>query len=263
MSKRPAFQFYPADWRNEAGLRLCSAGARALWIDMLCLMHDGEPYGHLTILGRAMAPDALAKLVGEGAAAVKRWLGELEANEVLSRTEDGVIYSRRMVRDEQVREMRAAGGQAGAEHGPKGASHGSKGGRPRKNDGGSPVDERGDKKPPSQPPPSSSSSSPASEGSETKVSGDFAAIDDLDGTAWTAARAVLVDQGGLSREDAGKFFGKLLATHKLEPRDLLSCAAQAIVIGTHDPRGYLTKGAQAVARRRTSSNVQPLRQGFV
>jgi hypothetical protein len=242
---------------------VCSAGARALWIDMLCLMHEGEPYGHLTILGRPMTTDVLAKLVGESAAAVKRWVNELRDNAVFSETDDGLIFSRRMVRDERVREVRAAGGQAGAEHGSKGGSHGSKGGRPRKQEGASGDETRGDKKPPLKPPPSSSSSSPASQGSEDKSSGDFAAVEDLDGTAWQTARTVLVDQGGLSRDDAGKFFGKLLSIHKLEPRDMLSCVAQAVVIRTEDPRGFLTKGAQAISRRRAGSNVQPLRQGFV
>lgn len=153
MSKRPAFQFYPSDWRKEQNLRLCSPGARALWIDMMCLMHDCEPYGHLTDVGRPMAPEALAKLVGETPAAVRRWFAELGERGVFSVTEDGIAYSRRMVRDEAVREARAAGGQAGAEHGPKGASYGAEGGRPKKDKGG--------KKPPLptplKPPPSSSS----------------------------------------------------------------------------------------------------------
>jgi hypothetical protein len=68
MSKRPAFQFYPSDWRNDPGLRLCSCGARGLWADMLCLMHEGEPYGHLTVFGRPIEPQALARLVGESLA---------------------------------------------------------------------------------------------------------------------------------------------------------------------------------------------------
>lgn len=97
MSKRPAFQFYPSDWRNDPGLRLCSIGARGLWMDMMCLMHEGQPYGHLTVMGRHMPPEALARLVGEGAAPVKRWLKELGENEVYSTTEDGVIFSRMMI----------------------------------------------------------------------------------------------------------------------------------------------------------------------
>jgi hypothetical protein len=45
--KRPSFQFYPADWRNNAKLRRCSEAARGAWIDVLCLMHDSDEYGVL------------------------------------------------------------------------------------------------------------------------------------------------------------------------------------------------------------------------
>jgi hypothetical protein len=167
VSKRPSFQFYPSDWRKESGLRLCSMAARGLWAEMLCLMHDGEPYGHLTYEGEPITPVDLARLVGDSVASVKRWLGELSAKKVYSTTDDGVIFSRRMVRDEDLRERRASGGAAGAEHGVKGAIHGNKGGRPP---GGKTPQETpdngeitGDKKPPLKPPPSSSSASSSSE----------------------------------------------------------------------------------------------------
>jgi len=43
--KRPSFQFYPADWRNNAKLRRCSEGARGAWVDVLCALHDSDEYG--------------------------------------------------------------------------------------------------------------------------------------------------------------------------------------------------------------------------
>lgn len=43
--KRPAFQFYPADWRSNAKLRRCSEAARGAWLDVLCLLHDSDEYG--------------------------------------------------------------------------------------------------------------------------------------------------------------------------------------------------------------------------
>lgn len=43
--KRPAFQFYPADWRKDANLRRCSPAARGVWMDVLCVLHDSETYG--------------------------------------------------------------------------------------------------------------------------------------------------------------------------------------------------------------------------
>lgn len=45
--KRPAFQFYPADWRNNAKLRRCSWAARGAWIEVMGLMHDSDEYGVL------------------------------------------------------------------------------------------------------------------------------------------------------------------------------------------------------------------------
>lgn len=266
MSKRPSFQFYPADWRNDQSLRLVSAGARALWIDMLCLMHEGEPYGHLTAKGRPMQPAQLARLIGESPAAVKRWLNELIDNEVCSSTDDGIIFSRRMVRDEQVREARAAGGVAGGEHGVKGAVHGSKGGRPRKPKGASGGEERGDEKPPLKPPPSSSSS--ASHSSEDKSSepetGSSGLSPKLDpnAQAWTMAKAVLSDQGGMSTQQAGRAFGKLLRDYGLQAEDLLPPLGQAMVNKTGDPLPYLTAAAQRL-KGRTSPAREPQRVGFV
>ena len=134
--KRPAFLFYPKDWRDEQALRLCSMAARGLWIDLMCLMHASDKYGHLEVAGKPMTVDQVARLVGEQPKDVRRWMDELTGNGVCSTTADGVIYSRRMVRDEATRERRAAGGDAGAEHGQRGAEHGSKGGRPRKSEGG-------------------------------------------------------------------------------------------------------------------------------
>lgn len=43
--KRPSFQFYPADWRNNAKLRRCSEAARGAWMDVLCVLHDMDEYG--------------------------------------------------------------------------------------------------------------------------------------------------------------------------------------------------------------------------
>ena len=153
--KRPAFQFYPADWRKDVELRSCSIAARGLWIDMMCIAHECEPYGHLTINGKPMTSAQIAGQVGLVPAQAKKLIEELVANGVARTSASGAIYSKRMVDDEDLRNRRAEGGKAGSEHGQKGAEHGHKGGRP--------ASATGDKKPPSPPPlkapPSSSSSS--------------------------------------------------------------------------------------------------------
>jgi hypothetical protein len=45
MSKAPAFQFYPKDWRSNLKLRRCSEAARGAWIDVICVLHESEKYG--------------------------------------------------------------------------------------------------------------------------------------------------------------------------------------------------------------------------
>jgi hypothetical protein len=105
-TKQRHFPFFPEHWKGDVALRMCSSGARGLWIDMMCEMHSAEPYGHLvTPTGVPIATaEQIAKITGEAATDVKKWLIELESAQVFSRTEDSVIFSRRMVRDRQSRD---------------------------------------------------------------------------------------------------------------------------------------------------------------
>lgn len=111
--KRPAFQFYPGDWLRSTDLRSCSVGARGLWIDMICLMHEGIPYGYLKAGDKVILPNNLARMVGATLKAVESWLIELKDSGVYSIDLDGCIFSRRMVKDEQTRIARASGGALG------------------------------------------------------------------------------------------------------------------------------------------------------
>ena len=111
--KRPSLQFYPGDWLRSTDLRSCSVGARGLWIEMICLMHEGNPYGHLKVGGKVILPPNLARIVGATLAEVEGWLAELTDAGVCSVAEDGCYLSRRMIRDEKVRESRASGGKLG------------------------------------------------------------------------------------------------------------------------------------------------------
>src|SRR5262245_16006376 len=91
------------DWLADTQLRACSVMARGLWMDCLCLMHQAKPYGHLLINGRDANPTDLAGLIGSSAKKVARLLDELLSNGVASVNDEGIIYSPRMVRDEQQR----------------------------------------------------------------------------------------------------------------------------------------------------------------
>lgn len=114
MSARdPWMKFYPSDWRSDPRLRMCGLAARGLWIEMLALMHEADPYGHLLVSGIAPTDAQLGVLVGAPSDQVPELLGELETAGVFSRTRAGVIYSRRMTRDEKKRQTARRNGKTG------------------------------------------------------------------------------------------------------------------------------------------------------
>lgn len=102
--KRPSFQFYTQDWGDDPGLQMCSLEARGLWIEMMRLMHKGEPYGHLQLNGsEKVGVESLSQYVRAPLPNVSRALQELEKHHVFSKSDAGIIFSRRMVRDEEQR----------------------------------------------------------------------------------------------------------------------------------------------------------------
>jgi hypothetical protein len=94
----PWLKFYPTDWRADPALKMCSLAARGLWIEMIALMHEASPYGHLVVSGHSPTDTQLAVLAGALPGQVSELLGELESAGVFSRTREGVIYSRKMTR---------------------------------------------------------------------------------------------------------------------------------------------------------------------
>lgn len=131
--KRPSFQFYPADWRNNAKLRRCSWEARGVWIEVMGLMHDSDKYGVLRwslkeiaqALGAPMK--ALKELVEKGVLYGSE-KGACEpliyvpmsgrkpgpAVELLAAEQGPIWFSPRMVRDEYVRTHRGTSSRFGA-----------------------------------------------------------------------------------------------------------------------------------------------------
>lgn len=75
-------------------------------------------------------------------------------------------------------------------------------------------------------------------------------IGDPDATTWRMVRLLLEERCGMSGEATGRFFGKLLADHGLEARDMLSAVAEANANATGDPKSMLVKWAQSRAKRR-------------
>lgn len=107
---RPSFQFYPGDWLRNAKLSICSLASQGLWLRMMCIMHQAEPYGHLRIGPQRVDDNILARAVGVSIKDILPLLSELEHAGVFSRESDGTIICRRMISDERIRKSRAAGG---------------------------------------------------------------------------------------------------------------------------------------------------------
>ena len=111
--KGPYLPWYPGDIQRDAALNSVSIGAFGLWHKLMYIAFDGDPYGHVSVKGRLIPPDNLARMVGLSLAEFEPLLAELEHADVFSRNEAGVIFSRRMVRDSQRSETAAANGKKG------------------------------------------------------------------------------------------------------------------------------------------------------
>lgn len=103
MTRHPWLKFYPSDWQADERLGMCSLAARGLWMEMLALMHKAYPYGHLLVYGKAPTDTQLASLARCPQDQIPSLLDELESAGVFSRTRTGLIYSRRLTRDEKRR----------------------------------------------------------------------------------------------------------------------------------------------------------------
>jgi uncharacterized phage protein (TIGR02220 family) len=124
--KRPSFQFYPADLRNNAKLRRCSWAARGAWIEVMGLFHDSDEYGllrwPLKEIAQALGcPLALLKELAEKGVLKGSDRGVIPAYTyaptsgrkqgppviLIAEQEGPMWYCSRMVRDEYVRQKKA------------------------------------------------------------------------------------------------------------------------------------------------------------
>ena len=87
--------------------------ARSMWIDMICYMADCVPYGCLKVGSKVILAINLAPMVGLTLAETEGCLKELLEAGVVKQMADGTLYSERMMRDEEIRRKRAAGGHLG------------------------------------------------------------------------------------------------------------------------------------------------------
>ena len=112
--KLPAMQFYPADWRKDPGVQSLDYFERGCWFEMLCVMHSPEERGVLVLNGKPMSDEIIARLLGLDKQIATTTITSLLSRGVASRRDcDGALYSRRMVRDEEIRQTRISAGKMG------------------------------------------------------------------------------------------------------------------------------------------------------
>lgn len=115
IGRNPWIKWYTRDWRSDPPLRMCSFCARGLWADLLSLMAEANVTGFLLVEGVAPTPADLVGLLGGKERDIVRLIDELGRKNVYSITgqpmpddvralipdgmPDGVMLSRRMVRD--------------------------------------------------------------------------------------------------------------------------------------------------------------------
>lgn len=109
----PAMPFYFGDWRKAPEIRALDLDVRMIWFEMLGLMWESTERGYLTLNGRPVITPVISKMIGVDITVLEGALSQMEEFNVFSRRGDGAIYSRKMVRDEEVRRAKSLAGKKG------------------------------------------------------------------------------------------------------------------------------------------------------
>ena len=230
--RRPSFQFYPADWRNNANLRRCSPAARGIWVDVLCVLHDSDEYGLVRwpladLANSANAPIKLIKelvekrvLKGDDKSVAEAFIytprsGRKDGDPItLVAIQPGPVwYSSRMVKDEYVRTVR--GESTRFNESPKVAP------KPPIGDGST----------------SSSSSTPTVNTVPIGTDGDAVRPSDLTKAELWAAGKSLLRTAGMPEAQCGSFVGKLCKDYG--DAIVIDAVRSSVVQQPADPASYL------------------------
>ena len=111
--KLPWFKFYPQDWLGNLKLKQCSLAARGLWMDLICIMIRSEKRGFLLINNHIPSIKTLSILLGIDTKAIRKNLQELTEKGVIKKTNDGIYYSSRIIRDVEAQRVSREYGKKG------------------------------------------------------------------------------------------------------------------------------------------------------
>lgn len=114
MTKLPGFMFYPGDWQKDPNLRRATREEKGLLMDLLCLMFESHERGVLADASGAWTDDEIINALGGDPETASRGLAELVRKGVLSRRKsDSALFSRRLTREETLRQIRQENGRKG------------------------------------------------------------------------------------------------------------------------------------------------------
>lgn len=111
--KLPALMFYPGDWHKEATVQVLDYWHRQFWFELILIMHDSEERGVLILNGNPMTDEDIANILNLDNQITTNALTKLKLKGTCSVRDDGAIFCRRMVRDEEIRQKRIKAGSMG------------------------------------------------------------------------------------------------------------------------------------------------------
>jgi hypothetical protein len=107
MSKAPWFKFFPQDWASDTALLECPMDARGTLIYLMCVAHEGTPYGYLANARGPVSENTLAIKCGMPLQEFRDCLKDLVSNGRLVADENGILYVPRMAKDGDICRIRS------------------------------------------------------------------------------------------------------------------------------------------------------------
>jgi hypothetical protein len=108
--------FFTRDWLSCAEVKVLAPDVRGLWFDMICYMWESVERGVMVKPNhQPYTKDEITLMIGRDCSGSYAWFDTLIDNGVCAVREDGAIYSRRMVKDEEIRGKRREAGKKGGD----------------------------------------------------------------------------------------------------------------------------------------------------
>lgn len=105
----PAMPFYVGDWLKAPDIQCLSYELKGIWFEMMCFMWESSERGVLLY-----TKEELSRLLRLPEDLLEQKLKQISSKGIYSvRAEDGAIYSRRMIKDQKIREIRKKAGKTG------------------------------------------------------------------------------------------------------------------------------------------------------